>query len=179
MNYTHEDKQQLADKIATLKKKEDFVKIFEIIYEENKSFSDKPSGIFLYFHKLSDATYTKIDEYLQDLEKKKRVQSNSSPENKVFNTTDEFGGYSNIGAKYKISNKEKNIIKRCRYDSTLASETNSDVMYKEFDAAMFSETESDQAQPTNKTVSKGKSKKAAPKKQAAKSKKIDSNTVKQ
>lgn len=174
MSYTHEDKQELADKIAKLKKKEDFVKIFEFIYEENKSFNNKANGIFLYFHKLSDETYKKIDDFLKELDEKKKTVTTSSPDNKVFNTVDEFNGYSNIGAKFKISNKEKNIIKRCRYDSTLASETNSDVMYKEFDASIFSESESDKpantkakAKPKPKPKAKAK---ATPKKQAEKNK---------
>lgn len=69
--YTYEKKKKLADKIGKLKKKEDMLHILNIIYDKNKNITENQNGLFMLFDKLDDETYTKIDNYLRTLIKKK------------------------------------------------------------------------------------------------------------
>ena len=76
--YPYDKKKRLAKKISTLKKKEDMVKILEIIYEDNKNITENQNGLFMFFHKLNDSTYHKIDLYLRMNTKKKTSDENKS-----------------------------------------------------------------------------------------------------
>ena len=62
--YSYDKKKRLAKKISTLKRKKDMVKILEIISEDNTNITENQNGLFMFFHKLNDATYHKIDLYL-------------------------------------------------------------------------------------------------------------------
>ncbi len=150
--YTHDKKKKLADKISKIKKKEVLVRIFEIIYSDNKDITENNNGLFMFFHKLKDSTYEKLDSFLREVNnnnKKSASKTTStttttsssetdSADKKEFipYTRDEFPAQDGMSPKLKFSNKEKNLIKRKRYDKTISNETNGDVTYCSFDPAL-------------------------------------------
>lgn len=146
LQYTHDRKKKLAERISKIKKKEMLVKIFEIIYADNKDITENTNGLFMFFHKLKDSTYEKLEDYLRKCEPKRKRKLNTdgsstetdSVEQKEFvpYTQDEFPGQEGMSPKLKFSNKEKNLIKRKRYDRTLSNETKNDVKYCEFDPSL-------------------------------------------
>lgn len=133
--YTHDKKKRLADKISKLKKKSDLVKIFEFIYEENQDVTENNNGVFMCFHNLSDETYMKIENYLnKEVKKRELINTFETLDNddkkelisqSESNTQEDL--YTNIeknsnSSKFKLSNKEKIIVKRIQYDNTLSNE---------------------------------------------------------
>lgn len=150
--YTHDKKKKLADRISKIKKKEHMIKIFEIIYKENKSITENNNGIFMFFHTLSDETYKKIEDYLKQIEKNKIdnkskiVNSETYPiKKKEYQpyAQDEIVSQEDIIPKLKFSNKEKNIIKRRKYYKTINSENNSNIIYKQFDVSTLTDTDTE------------------------------------
>ena len=147
--YPYDKKKRLAKKISQLKKKEDMVKILEIIYADNKNITENQNGLFMFFDKLNDSTYHKIDLYLRSIVKKKISEEESSEKNK-FTTyaknefSDTIVNHVSDNPKMKYSNREKNIIKRQRYSEQLNSENNTDshVKYAKFDLSVLSDSES-------------------------------------
>ena len=148
--YPYDKKKRLAKKISTLKRKEDMVKILEIIYEDNKNITENQNGLFMFFHKLNDSTYHKIDLYLRMNTKKKTSDEKSVDESSssfISYAKNEFSdtnqkSISESNPKLKYSNREKNIIKRQRYSEQLHSENNTDshVLYTKFDMPVLSDT---------------------------------------
>ncbi len=175
--YSHDKKVKLANRISKVKKKSDLLKIFEIIYEDNQSLTNNKNGIFMYFHKLNNETYYKLDAYLKQINRNDNFYTesvtspresegpmsekyisesqdnlsensdshtssshNKSVEYKPY-TQDEFPSQKGISPKFKYSNKEKNLIKRKRYDKNINT-TEENVVYCEFD--INNVTESDQ-----------------------------------
>lgn len=123
------------------------VKIFEIIYQDNKNITENQNGLFMFFHTLNDSTYHKIDLFLRSSVKKSitDTMSESHSEQKEYSSyvKNEFPDQEKLNPKLKYSNKEKNLIKRQRYDDHLNSEHNSEngVVYQKFDV----NTESDKS----------------------------------
>lgn len=170
--YSHEKKVKLANRISKIKKKSDLVKIFEIIYEDNQSLTENKNGIFMYFNKLNNETYYKLDAYLKCINKKENfytesvsspcyqeisedgnkesiqlsqhsydeLSENSSTTDYKPYTKDEFPSQKGISPKFKYSNREKNLLKRKRYDTTINSKTD-DIMYCEFDVNNITESD--------------------------------------
>lgn len=181
--YSHDKKVKLANRISKIKKKRDLLKIFEIIYEDNQSLTNNKNGIFMYFHKLNNDTYYKLDAYLKQINSKENYYTesatsptmtdksegqqsekyisesqlsddsgdhtssshNKSVEYKPY-TQDEFPSQKGISPKFKYSNKEKNLIKRKRYDNNINA-PDENVVYCEFDINNI--TESDKQTTTN------------------------------
>jgi len=147
-SYSYDKKKRLADKIAKLKKKEDMIHILEIIYENNKNITENQNGLFLLFDKLDDNTYLKIENYLKGVSKK---TTSDGPEKKEYKSyfSDDFSEQSSLNPKLKYSNKEKNLIKRNRYDNYIASEHASEtsVVYTKFDINRISESDKALSEP--------------------------------
>lgn len=152
--YTHEEKQKLADKISTIKRKKDLVKILDIMSKDKISVTENNNGLFMFFHKLEDKTYHEIEKYLEYIKNRKvysdsatsvgSANSESYKKEYVPYTNEEFPSQNGISPKLKFSNKEKNLIKRRRYDHTINSENqNDDVVYCQFDSEINSEINSD------------------------------------
>lgn len=146
--FTYEKKKKLAEKISKLKRKEDVVKIFEIIYEQDQSVTENQNGLFMIFNNLNDATYHKIDLYLKSITKKQSspVSENISEKKEfVSYVQNEFPDQDQFNPKLKYSNKEKNIIKRQRYEKMITSDKYSDenIVYTKFDGATLSDSTSD------------------------------------
>jgi len=143
--YPYEKKKRLANKISKLKKKEDMIKILEIIYDDNKqNVSENQNGIFMLFHKLNITTYQKINSYLKSINKNNSNcnttcsdQCITSDSSNIYSTNDSFD-HDKLNHKIRYSNKEKNIIKRQRYDDHITSENNDNagIIYKKFDTIL-------------------------------------------
>lgn len=142
--YTYNKIQRLANKISKIKRKRTLVRIYEIIIEtpgnDNVCSTQNNNGLFMYFHKLNEETYRAIENYLTLLDKKKSCDINPiSSEDNVFEkytpySQDDFPTQKGIGLKLKYSNREKNIIKRRRYDKNISAQNNSekDIEYQDF-----------------------------------------------
>ena len=147
--YTHDMKKKLANKIKKIKKKEDMAKILNIILVDNPSYMENKNGLFMFFHKLKDCTYEKIDKELKNINRKKKyytesINSENLSERKEYRpyAQDEFPSQQGISPKLKFSNREKSLIKRRRYDKNINEDVNSDVVYTNFsDTVQSSESE--------------------------------------
>ena len=136
--FTYEKKKRLADKISKIKKKEDLVKIFEIIHNDNKNYTETQNGLFMLFNSLSDATYHKIDLYIRSITKKKTANTSENLSEQEYKSyvKNDFPEQKHFNPKLKYSNREKNIIKRQRYDKLIESEKNdTNIIYQKFDAS--------------------------------------------
>src|SRR5690606_12736853 len=100
--------------------KEDLVKVAEIICQENPSVTENSNGIFMFFHKFSNDTYIKLEEYVDQIcQRDKSVNDSdscSTPTTYYSQEVDDFPSQDGISPKLKFSNKEKNVVKRRRYD---------------------------------------------------------------
>ena len=154
--YSYEKKKRLAERISKLKRKEDMVKIFEIIYQDNKNITENQNGLFMFFHTLNDSTYHKIDLFLRSsVNKKTPTNTASESEKKEYSSyaKNEFPDQEKLNPKLKYSNREKNLIKRQRYDEHLTSEHNSDngIIYQKFDV---NDSDNSDKKSTSPTITK-------------------------
>lgn len=156
ITYSHEKKRKLAERISKSRKR-DMVEIFKIIYEDNKNITENQNGLFMLFHKLNDTTYHKIELYLKSVNKKKTIEEqNRSSENcekKEYRPyiKDDFVEQEQLNPKLKYSNKEKNIIKRQRYDNQLNNDNinESGIVYQKFDVGILSDSETNSDKKNN------------------------------
>lgn len=64
MTFTFKQKEKLLGRIKAIANKNDYIKIFQIIYNKNTDITENNNGIFIMFHDLPDDVYKKIDHYL-------------------------------------------------------------------------------------------------------------------
>ena len=156
--YTREKKIKLAERIGKIKKKEDQIKIFEIIYESNKNITKNHTndGFNIFFHKLSDDVYYKIDCHLNSISKP-ITDSDTVSDKKEYKsyTEDEFPDQDGLNPKLKCSNREKNIIKRQRYDKHITKENGNNTNYSKFDITTFTDSDNSETKPQGLTISDG------------------------
>ena len=152
--YPYEKKKKLAERIGRIKKKDDLKAIFSIIKEENKSLatSNNDNGIFMMFHNLSNSTYYRIEKHIRQINIQNQEISESASETsekKTYKpyTIDDFPAQEKLSPKLKYSNKEKNLIKRQRYNDNITDEApGKTVIYCDFqventtDSEIYSET---------------------------------------
>lgn len=119
--YSYSKKKKLADMISKLKKKEDMINIMNIINENDVNITETQNGLFLFFDKLEDGTYYKIENYLEGLKKgpitSSEILSDSSSDKKNYVSyyNDDQSSLQDI----KYTSKERNIIKRQRYENII------------------------------------------------------------
>jgi len=141
--YTRHKKEKLVEKINQLTKKEDYIQVYSIIKNrEDKPTKEVGNTTLMFFHDLKDETYDEISKYIKKIEKKNKKTNpkNKSQEYKPY-SSDEFVSNSTMSPKLKYSNREKNLIKRTRYDKNLEEENGSDVMYCKFNVDNLTETD--------------------------------------
>lgn len=206
--FSYEKKQILVKQISKLKKK-DMIKILEIIYADNKNITENQNGLFMYFNKLNDSTYEKIESYLKSVKKAnelketneiKEINELKESEKEIDETNDtqnqeknKFITYAKnefsdtptqLQQKIKYSNREKNIIKRKRYNEQISeNNTDSNIEYTKFnlsDTKINTESETktdyefveiDTDKDIKKEMNKSKSVKSVKSKKVAVSKK--------
>lgn len=155
--YRIDKKEKLVSKINKLTKKEDFIKIYNIIQEkEQKPIKEIGDSTMMFFHDLKYETYEAIDKYLKDTSKTRKNQNldQSAGENTEYlpYSQDEFPNQKSMSPKLKYSNRERNLIKRKRYDQTLMEENGSDVIYCKFNVENVTDTDVHTTDNENNTI---------------------------
>lgn len=133
-NYTHEEIKKIASKISKIKNKKILIKIYKLIKSDPKvgHITENSNGLFLHFHNLSNNIYKEIDEIITSYNNK-NIKKTSIHHVYTPYSHDEFPSQEYIAPKLKYSNKEKNLLKRDRYNKYINSENNSDnIVYSNF-----------------------------------------------
>jgi RecG-like helicase len=134
--YSYEEKILLSEKVKKIDNKQKLINIIKIIHDDGKEIYENKNGIYMFFHNLSNTTYTKIENILP-----KNVNKNNTIEKKEYipYAKDDFPSQNKLCPKLKFSNREKNLIKRCRYDESINLDNDS-VIYQDFDVTSDSDT---------------------------------------
>lgn len=138
---TYDEKKEIIDKITNMKSKKILANIFAITYNEKKKFSQNTNGIFINYNDVSDETFNKIDAYITEHTKVKVVSVAEDNNKYQPYTEDEFPENNVFSPKLKFSNREKNFIKRKRYEENMDRENNEHVVYEQFNVKNIAETE--------------------------------------
>nr|QBK89052.1 MAG: hypothetical protein LCMiAC02_01450 [Mimivirus LCMiAC02] len=111
------------------------IKIYKIIYKYNpKSISQNHNGMHIIFSKLKDDTYRKIEILLRKMNKNKKYTDDSdsvSREKKEYKpyTKDPYSLQNNMSPKLKLSNKDRSLLNRLKYDKIINSDVDKNVVY--------------------------------------------------
>jgi len=133
-------KKKIKDRIEKSTSKENIEKIKHIIFENNPNleFTQNSSGVLLFFHKLSQETYEKIDNLLKKYEhekikKIKLLSDENSPKMQI--TAEQVSNIKDSTQSIRLSSLEKNIIKKKDYYEKLKEENecDSDIIYRSED----------------------------------------------
>ncbi len=136
--YSFEFKKKLKERIEKLSEREHIEKIKQLIFKHNPSLSytQNSSGVLLFFHNLTDETYSKLDSFLKkmDTDKVKKITMTMTDEELIQPQLKESISQNNI----RLSSLEKNIIKKKDYYEKLKEENNvdTDIIYKSDDDDM-------------------------------------------
>ena len=111
--YNTESRKKIISKIDRLKNKSDYVNIYNIIIEDiGNIFSSNRNGLFINLNLVSDDCINKLLEFLEDKFNYSISQTDTDKVNYTFYKADDMEMITKIG--HKLSNQEKNIIKRSR-----------------------------------------------------------------
>ena len=83
LKFDHVKKMEIKKKIEKIKKKEYLIDIFKIITSHTQDYSENNNGVFIFFHDLSDETYEKVDNYVNNIYRLYKTNNNSS---NIFNS---------------------------------------------------------------------------------------------
>lgn len=117
--YNSAFRKKLVDKFEKIKSKSELLDIYNIIIEDiGTDFSTNQNGIFINMNILSDKCIKKLIDYIDDKSITSSTQTQTETEKINYKTykLDEVENMSEGGG-IKLSNQEKNIIKRIRNKS--------------------------------------------------------------
>ncbi|VVU95166.1 hypothetical protein CPAV1605_891 [seawater metagenome] len=115
--YSHSERKQISYKIKKLKKKEDYVKLFKIIKEDTSNkFTQNSNGIWLDFKCLSNQTVKRVEIFLNIALSKDKTNSDSVNSLEYVPYSKDELAYVKNQPGPKLSNYEKSILRRHRYD---------------------------------------------------------------
>jgi len=108
-------RKKLVDKFEKIKSKSELLDIYNIIIEDiGTDFSTNQNGIFINMNILSDKCIKKLIDYIDDKSLSTTTQTQTETE-KINYKTYKLDDVENISeGGIKLSNQEKNIIKRIR-----------------------------------------------------------------
>lgn len=155
--YSFKKKKRLMQKIEKITKEKYLLKIMDIIKEDPScvNSTEQNDGVFLYFHNLETVTYDKIDNYIKDLKKNKKisrkVESDIISDYTPYSVQDGL----NLNAKLRLNNQEKSVIKRKQYEKEIS---NDKYIYDEFDISKYTDTDNVSISPVH-TKKRGRKKK--------------------
>jgi hypothetical protein len=125
IKYDHIKKMEIKKKIEKIKKKEYLLDIFKIITSESRDYSENNNGVFIFFHDLSDEIYEKVENYVNNIYKlhKNNINNNSAS---IFNSdiSESINDYSEKDNDKNLTNKEKMILRRKKYEEYLTHNQN-------------------------------------------------------
>ncbi len=111
--YNSQFRKKLVSKFEKLKDKSDFLEIYNIITEDiGNNFSSNRNGIFINMNILSDNCIEQLVNFIEEKLNYTMTQSETDKINYKTYKFDEVEIISDMG--HKLSNQEKNIIKRIR-----------------------------------------------------------------
>jgi hypothetical protein len=111
--YNSESRKKIISKIGRLKNKSDYINIYNIIIEDiGNIFSSNRNGLFINLNLVSDKCINKLLEFIEEKLNYSISQTDTDKINYTFYKVDDMEMITNIG--HKLSNQEKNIIKRSR-----------------------------------------------------------------
>ena len=111
--YNYSERKKISSKVMSIKKKEDYVRLFKIINQDpNNKFTENSNGIWLDFKSLSDETIEKVEKFLNKIKKKNKTDSINSHEYVPYSLEENFSNKVNGP---KLSNYEKSILRRHKY----------------------------------------------------------------
>jgi len=134
--YTYSHKQKIKNKITkNIHSKDDWIKIYNIIHKyDPSSISINHNGMHIIFSKLTDDTYRKIEIMLRKISKKGKYTDDSdsvSREKKEYKPyiKDPYLLQSNMSPKLKLSNKDRSLLNRLKYDRYINSDADKNIVY--------------------------------------------------
>lgn len=138
--YTENQIKGIKRKINKLKDENILVEILRVINDDpnNKRIFKNNDGVYMMFHNLTPHTYTVINK-IADNYKIKEV-NNIKTEFSLY-SNDEFPLQDGISSKLKLSNREKNILKRKLYDKEINKNYDENVVYSDFDVNNLTDSE--------------------------------------
>jgi predicted site-specific integrase-resolvase len=111
--YNTDFRKKLVSKFDKLKNKNEYIDIYNIIIEDiGTNFSTNRNGIFINMNLLSDNCIDKLIEFMDDKLNLTLTQTENEKVNYKSYKIDDVEIISEMG--HKLSNQEKNIIKRIR-----------------------------------------------------------------
>jgi hypothetical protein len=135
MPYTTNKKKKLAKRINDLRTINEKRAVYNIIQKsDNIDTRESNNKILMLFNNLSDTTYHKIEKYIDKVDKKRLDNDGNTinTDDYVPYAKDEFPSQKDFSPKLKYSNKERNLIKRKRFDEKLAEENGTEIEYQDF-----------------------------------------------
>ena len=121
-NFDHAKKLELVKKISKIKKKEYLLNIFKIIKTHSEDYNINNNGVYVFFHNLPDEVYEQIETYVNNIYKMHKKSSNVL--NSIYNSDLSDSQFMlsdtiEIENEKQLSNKEKLIMKRKKYEQYL------------------------------------------------------------
>jgi hypothetical protein len=118
VKFDHIKKMEIKKKIEKIKKKEYLVDIFKIITSHTQDYSENNNGMFVFFHDLSDETYEKVDNYVNNIYRLYKTNNNST---NIFNSeiSETINEQSEKNIDKGLTTKEKIIFRRKKYEEYL------------------------------------------------------------
>lgn len=114
--YDYDAIKKIAKRINRIKDKKIIIEIIKIIKTINPELilTENDNGILMRFNMLSQETYAKLDNYIHKNISKKicEISENSVHSEYIPYSTEDI---SSTKEKYKLSNKEKTLIKKQKY----------------------------------------------------------------
>jgi len=111
--YNSQFRKKLVSKFEKIKEKSDYINIYNIIVEDiGFNFSSNRNGIFFNMNLLSDQCIENLIQFIEDKLNYNITQTDTEKINYKSYKFDEVEIISEMG--HKLSNQEKNIIKRIR-----------------------------------------------------------------
>jgi hypothetical protein len=119
--YSRDDRKHVVECIENLKNDKDYVKIFEILTnDDSNSYTHNSNGVFLNLSVVSDSTLDEISKYLRKIDKQnKKKATEIEVDIDVIPTNNNSR---NDSRAYKLSNYEKNILKQRNLKKVLNEE---------------------------------------------------------
>ena len=111
--YNSQFRKKLVSKFEKIKNKEDYIDIYNILIEDiGNNFSTNRNGIFINMNILSDRCIENLIQFMEEKLNYNMTQTDTEKINYKSYKFDEVEIISEMG--HKLSNQEKNIIKRIR-----------------------------------------------------------------
>jgi hypothetical protein len=106
-------RKKLVSKFDTIKNKSDLINIYNIIYNDiGNNISTNRNGIFINMNLLSDNCIDKLVQFIDEINNITITQSDTDKINYKTYKSDDVEKITELG--HKLSNQEKNFIKRFR-----------------------------------------------------------------